>query len=80
MPISPILFLIYISEIFEHVKKKVAGMVSLSFVDNLGFIASEISAEEVAKTLYKVSKLVLEWGAKNAVTYDTPKTKLVLFF
>lgn len=54
-------------------------MVSLSFVDDLGFIASGISVKEVAKTLDKVSKLVLEWGTKNAVTYDTAKTELVLF-
>ncbi len=55
------------------------GIVSLSFVDNLRFIASEISVKEVAKTLDKVSKLVLKWGTKNVVTYDTAKTKLVLF-
>ena len=51
----------------------------LSFVDDLGFIASGASVKEIAKTLEKVSKVVLQWGKENAVTYDTGKTELVLF-
>ena len=78
-PVSPILFLIYISEVFEQVEKKLPGIVSMSFIDDLGFIASEVSAKEIAKTLEKVRKIVLKWGEKNAMTYDTVKTELVLF-
>ena len=52
----------------------------LSFVDDLGFIASGVSAKEIAKTLEKFGKIILKWGEKNAVTYDTAKTELVLFF
>lgn len=48
-------------------------------MDDFGFIASGISVKEIAKTLKKVGKIVLEWGEKNAVTYDTAKTELVLF-
>ena len=52
---------------------------SLSFVDDLGFIASGISVKEIAKALEKVGGLILEWRGKNMVTYDTAKTELVLF-
>ena len=52
---------------------------SLSFVDDLGFIASGSSVKEIAKDLEKVGNLIVEWGSKNAVTYDTAKTELVLF-
>lgn len=58
--VLPILFLTHISRVFEQVKKAVAGIISLSFVDDLEFIVSRISVKEVAKILDKVSKLVFE--------------------
>lgn len=79
MPVSAISFLIYISEVFEQVKKEFLETVFLLFVDNVGFIASEMSVKKIAKALGKVGNLVVEWGRKNAVTYNTAKTKLVLF-
>lgn len=78
-PASPILFLIHISGVFEQIEKQLPRIVSLSFVDDLGFIAPEVSVKEIAKTVEKVGKIVLEWGKKNVVTYDTAKTELVLF-
>lgn len=78
-PVSPILFLIYISGVFEQLKREFSEIVSLSFVDNLGFVASGTSIKEIAKALGKVGNLVIQWRQKNAVTYNTAKTKLVLF-
>ena len=46
--VSPILFLIYISGVFEQLDKEFSNIVSLSFVDDLGFIASEASVKEIA--------------------------------
>ena len=77
--ISSILFLIYISRVFERVEKEFANIMSMSFVDDLGFIASGASVKEIAQTLKKVGNLLVEWGKGNAVTYDTAKTKLDLF-
>ncbi len=48
---------------------------SLSFIDDLGFIASGSSIKEVVKTLENVARVVLEWGRQNAVTYDVSKTE-----
>lgn len=79
-PVLPILFLTYISGVFEKVEKEVSRIVPLLFVDNLGFIAFGMSVKQIAKALEKVSKLVLEWGAKSAVTYDTARTELVFVF
>ena len=78
-PVSPILFLIYISGVFDEVTKNNPLVTSLSFIDDLGFIASGSSVKEVAKTLEKVAKTVLEWGNSNSVSYDTSKTEAVLF-
>lgn len=78
-PVSPILFLIYISGVFKQVESQLSGVVSLSFVDNLGFIALEKLVREISKTLEKVEKTVLQLGEENAATYNTAKTELVLF-
>lgn len=39
-PVSPILLLIYISGVFDKVQEELPKVLSLSFVDGLGFIAS----------------------------------------
>ena len=61
-------------------EKELPEIVSLSFVDDLGFIASGTSVKEIANALGKVGNLVVEWRRRNAVTYDMAKTELVLFF
>ncbi len=76
--ISSILFLIYISGVFNKVSKINSYVTSLSFIDDLGFIASGSSVKEVVKTLENVTRVILEWGRQNAVIYDVSKTKAVL--
>lgn len=78
-PVSPILFLIYISQVFDAVTEACPLVTSLSFVDDLGFIASGTSVKDIARSLEKVAKTALDWGMANAVTYDTSKTEAMLF-
>ena len=77
--VSRILFLIYISGVFDTVTDNTPIVISLSFFDDLGFIASGNSVQEIAKTLETVATSVLRWGLTNAVIYDTSKTEAVLF-
>ena len=78
-PVSPILFLIYISGVFSVVEKQLPNVTCVSFVDDLGFITADQSLNKIAKTLEKAGRIVLEWGVNNAVTYDMSKTEAVLF-
>ena len=78
-PVSPILFLIYINRVFDQVQNELLEVLSLSFMDDLGFMVAGPSVKEIAKILEKVSKVVLQWNKDDAVTYDTGKTELVLF-
>lgn len=71
--------MIYISGVFVKIQSELPTVLSLSFVDDLGFIATGRSPKEIANTLEKVSQVALQWGRENAVTYDTAKTELVLF-
>lgn len=65
----PILFLIYISQVFDVVTEAYPLVTSLSFVDDLGFIVSGTSVKDIAQSLEKVAKTALEWGMANAMTY-----------
>ncbi len=77
-PILPILFFIYVNGVFDAVTEDNLMVTSLSFVDDLRFIASETSVKKIARTLETVARTVLEWGVTNAVTYNTSKTETVL--
>ena len=57
--VFPILFLIYISEVFNKVSETSPLVTSLSFVDDLGFIVSSSSIKEVVESLEKVAHTVL---------------------
>lgn len=58
-PVSLILFLIYISGVFNKVLETWPLVTSLSFIDDLGFIASGSSVKEVVNTLENVAQTVL---------------------
>lgn len=79
LPVPPILFLIYISGVFDAIEENNPAVTSVLFIDNLRFIASGISGKKNSQTLGIVAFTVLHWGSTNAVTYDTSKTKVVLF-
>ena len=59
-PVSLILLLIYISGVFEKVTKTCSLVISLLFINDLGFIASGSLVKEVGKALKKVAKIVIE--------------------
>lgn len=54
------IFLIYISRVFDKVAKYNLALISLFFIDDLGFIGFEYSVKEFAKTLADIAKIVLE--------------------
>lgn len=48
-------------------------------MNNLIFLVSRNSIQEVAISLKKIGKTVLRWGLSNAVTYYVAKTQAILF-
>lgn len=77
--VLPVLFLVYISGVFDLVSEACPLVTSLSFVGDLGFIASRSSAKKIARTIQKIARTVLQRGRENALTCDTAKTEAVLF-
>ncbi|ODM18007.1 hypothetical protein SI65_06795 [Aspergillus cristatus] len=76
-PVSPILFIIYLSGVFDVVES-VAGVQSLSFADDIGLLASGHSVKEVCDKLQKAAKVAIEWGHDNVVQFDAGKTEAIL--
>ena len=58
--VSPILFLIYISNVFNKVSEKTPLVMSLLFINDLRFIASGSSVKEDVKTFESGAKAVLD--------------------
>ncbi|ODM20373.1 hypothetical protein SI65_03426 [Aspergillus cristatus] len=77
-PVSPILFIIYLSGVFEVIERSVTGIQSLSFADDIGLLASGYSVKEVCDKLQKAAKVAIEWGHDNVVQFDAGKTEAVL--
>ena len=75
---SPILFIIYLSGVFDMIERSVTGVQSLSFADNVGLLASGHSVKEVCDKLQKAAKAAIEWGHDNVVQFDAGKTEAVL--
>lgn len=59
LPISPILFLIYISRVFDMVIITSSNTISLWFIDNLGFLVNRKLIHKVAADLKQIEEMVL---------------------
>ena len=75
---SPILFIIYLSGVFDVIERNVTGAQSLSFADDIGLLAPGHSVREVCEKLQKAAKAAIEWGHDNAVQFDAGKTEAIL--
>jgi len=78
-PAAPILFVTYLSGIFEEVERRCEGVKALSFADDISWWAEGATEEEVAGRLSKAGEVAGEWAAKNGVTFDHNKSEAMLF-
>jgi len=78
-PAAPILFITYLSGIFDEVEKRYEGVKALSFADDISWWAEGKTDEEVAKKLSRASEVAEEWSSKNGVTFDHGKSEAMLF-
>lgn len=77
---SPILFFIYISSVFNIVSAIFLQIIFYNFVNDLRFWVSGNLIQKVAISLKKTREAIFGWELFNAVTYDVTKTEAILFF
>ena len=73
-PILPILFLIYIRDLFKSNSIKF-----LSYMDDISLIASSKSFKQNIKILERETKVLFELGTKYTIKFDIDKTELIHF-
>ena len=78
-PVSPILFAIYLSGVFDEIERTIPGVHALSFADDIGLLAPGYSVQEACKQLQQAAKVAIDWGCRNMVQFDAEKTEAALF-
>lgn len=73
-PCSPIIFLIYISGLFEELNEKFPDL-NISYIDDGGLVTWSKSILKNAKRLGKMGRFCQNWAARNAVAFNSPKSK-----
>lgn len=73
-PISPILFLIYIRDLFQT-----TTTFNLSYIDDIALTTSSSSLQRNVTILEKEVASLFERGATSAVVFDAAKTELIHF-
>ncbi len=74
-PLSPILFLIYIRNLFQDLESR-----GMSYIDDIGLVASSESIEKNCKILKKPAIRIFEKGADNLIQFNPEKTELIYFY
>src|ERR1700710_2444336 len=74
-PILPILFLIYIRDLFKSNSIKF-----LSYIDNISLIASFKSFKQNIKILEQETRVLFELGTKYTIKFNIDKTELIYFY
>lgn len=80
LPIFSILFLVYISRVFEKVIKSCLKITSLLLVDDLSFIVFRYSVKKLNKIPEQVAIIILNKKKSNTIIYNLAKIEVVLFF
>jgi hypothetical protein len=74
-PISPILFLIYIRDLFQVLEE----VTPLSYIDDIGLAVSSYSYERNARILQREVERLTGTGKMQVIQFDLAKTELLHF-
>jgi len=78
-PVSLILFAIYTSALIKWVEEYVSEATGLSFVDDLGWVATGSDVNHVISILERCAAQSIKWASRRGLQFDTAKTEAALF-
>ena len=76
-PLSPILFLLFISPLLEATNKGDRRGVSLGFVDDTNLVVWSPSAQRNCQLLEGIHKICLDWAQKSGASFTPDKYQLI---
>jgi len=81
LPVSPVLFVIYLSGLFDQVEKEQekCGSEGISFVDDVAWVVEGEDVGECTQRLERCAAETTIWAKKNACLFDIEKTEAMLF-
>lgn len=77
--VSPIIFFIYISGVFDTVNTTSSEITSILFMDDLKFWTSGKLIKQITISLEITGESILRWRLSNIVTYNIAKTEAILY-
>jgi hypothetical protein len=78
-PLSPILFLFYISELLESLSNPQEGLVGFGFIDDTNLITWSASAEQNCRKLTEAHKRCENWAERHGAKFAPEKYQLIHF-
>jgi hypothetical protein len=76
---SPILFAIYMHDLYEYIERCFPGLTSFSFVDDFTWLDKQPTFAAISKRFRDVSRACLRWAEDNAVHFEWSKTEAIPF-
>jgi len=77
--ISPILFLLFISDLLKDIQNPAGGMLGFGFVDDTNLVAWGPSAEANCRTLERAHNICLTWAYRHGAKFAPEKYHLIHF-
>jgi len=80
-PISPILFLFYLTNLFKDLRPSILTpqLRSPSYIDDIALVVTGPSEEANSRALEVAARRAWSWAADNMIVFDDPKTELMHF-
>lgn len=77
-PVSPILFIIYISKLLKELEERFPSTTIPSFADDICVLVAGSSVEEVSVALGEIGDSALNLGKEHKIEFEMKKTEAVL--
>ena len=78
-PVSPVLFILSVSALFQWLEDRHPALQAISFVDDIGLVIECDGLEDGARQLERIAKDAMQWGSENKVEFEVSKTEVLLF-
>lgn len=78
-PISPILFILSVSEMFQWLENRHPWLQAISFVDDVGLVTECHNLGDGTMQLEAIARDAIQWGSDNKVEFEVSKTEILVF-
>jgi hypothetical protein len=78
-PVSPVLFILSVSALFQWLEDRYPTLQAISFVDDIGLVIECDELEEGTTRLERIARDTMRWGSDNKVEFEVSKTEVLLF-